>query len=207
MNKIAVASHPDLDERIAQAFGNGAKSGDVATLIRHTQLAATETTSEAERARAHALDPTLSGAELKDARKAMDDLAFKRDRLQAAITRLGERLKQLQNEEEDARRVVIYDKIKAERDRLAKEYADLYPTVAKQLGELLARIAANDREVDHLNKNGLPKGKGRLLDVELIARDLPGWVQGGIQTHRIIDTVQLPPWQPRAYYLWPRDMR
>jgi hypothetical protein len=207
VNKIAVASHPDLDERIAQAFANGAKSSDVATLLRHTQLAATKTTSEAERARAHALDPTLSGAELKDARKSMDDLAFKRDRLQAAITRLGERLKQLQNEEEDARRVVIYDKIKAERDKLAKEYADLYPTVAKQLADLLARIAANNHELDHVNKNALPKGAGRLLEAELIARDLPGWVQGGIQTDRVVDLLRLPPWQPRAYYLWPPGTR
>jgi len=207
VNKIAVASHPDLDERIAQAFANGAKSSDVATLLRHTQLAATKTTSEAERARAHALDPTLSGAELKDARKSMDDLAFKRERLQAAITKLGERLKQLQDEEENARRQIIYDRLKAERDQLAKEFAEFYPTFAKQLSELLARIAANDREVDHINKNARPKGMGRLLEVELIARDLPGWVQGGIQTDRIIDVLRLPPWHPRTHYLWPRDMR
>ena len=204
---VAVAQHSDLEDRIAQAFGNGAKSNDVATLIKHTERAATSAAEDAEGARNHALDPTLSGSQLKDARKCMDDAAFKRDRLQAALGKLGDRLKQLQDEEENARRQVIYDRLKQERDQLAKEYADLYPALAQQLAELLSRIAANDREVDYLNKHALPKGVGRLLEVELIARELPGWVQAGIQTDRVIDLLRLPPWQPRSHYLWPPGMK
>jgi hypothetical protein len=115
----------------------------------------------------------------------MDDAAFKRDRLQAAVTKLGERLQQLKDQEENERRQLAYDKATAERDNLAAELADLYPAVAQKLAELLARVAANDREVDYINKHALPKGAGRLLEVELIAREMPGWVQAGVQTPRI----------------------
>src|SRR5262249_31590943 len=137
----------------------------------------------------------------------MDDAAFKRDRLQAALGKLRERLKQLQDEEENARRIVIYEKLKQERDQLAKEYADLYPPVAQKLAELLSRVAANDREVDYINKHALPKGAQRLLEAELIARELPGWVQAGIQSPRVIDLVRLPSWHLRSNYLWPTGMK
>ena len=203
----ADAPPPSLDERIAAAFANGAKSGDVATLIKDNERAASSAAELAEQALIRALDPALSANSVADARRAMDDAAFNRDRLQAALGKLGERLKQLQDEEENARRQVICDKLKAERDQLAEEYADLYPTVAKQLAELMTRIAVNDREVDYLNKHALPKGVGRLLEVELIARDLAGWVQAGIQTHRVIDGVRLPPWEQRATYLWPPGLK
>jgi hypothetical protein len=198
---------PSLDERIAAAFAIGAKSADVATLIKNTERAASSAAELAEQARNHALDPTLSGSQLEDARNCMDDAAFKRDRLQAALGKLKERLKQLLEQEENVRRQVIYDKLKAERDQLAKEYADLYPTVAQKLAEVLSRIAANDREVDHINKHALPKGAPRLLEVELIARELPGWVQAGIQTLRVIDLLHLPPWRRRANYFWPPGMK
>ena len=198
---------PSLDERIAAAFAIGAKSADVATLIKNTERAASSAAELAEQAIKHALDPTLSGSQLEDARKCMDDAAFKRDRLQAALGKLKERLKQLLEQEENAQRQVIYDKPKAERDQLAKEYADLYPTVAQKLAEVLSRIAANDREVDYINKHALPKGASRLLEVELIARELPGWVQAGIQTWRVIDLLRLPPWHPRTNYFWPPGMK
>ena len=196
-----------VDERIAAAFANDAKSGDVATPIEHTKLAARSAAELAEQARTRALDPALSANSVADAGRAMDDAAFKRDRLQAALTKLGGRLKQLQDDEENARRQVTYDKVKAEHNQLARELADLYPAVAQKLAELLARVAANDRKVDYINKHALPKGAGRLLEVELIARELPGWVQAGIQTPRVIDLLRLPPWHPRTNYFWPPGMK
>ena len=157
----------------------------------------------AEQARNHALDPTLSGSELKDARKCMDDAAFKRDRLQAAMGKLRERLAQLKDQEENARRQVAYDKAEAVRDELAKELADLYPAFAQKLAELLARVVINDREIDYINNHALPKGADRLLVAELKARGLPGWVVNSIEAPRITDQLHLPPWQPRSNYLWP----
>ena len=60
----------------------------------------------AERARARALDPALSAKEVAEARRQMEDAAFARERLSAAVPRLQERLKQLRDAEEDTRRWV-----------------------------------------------------------------------------------------------------
>ena len=87
----------------------------------------------------------------------MDDVAFKRDRLQAALGKLRERLAQLKDQEENARRQVAYDKAKAVRDELAKELADLYPAFA-QLAELLVRVVINDRESLHVVQNAICLG-------------------------------------------------
>jgi hypothetical protein len=202
VNKPMTAD-PHLDERIAAAFADGAKSNLVVALITDTELAAASASDMAEDARNRALDPTLSGTELKDARKCMDDAAFRRDRLQAALGKLRERLAELKDQEENARRQAAYDKAKAERDELAKELADLYPVVAQKLAELFTRVAANDRDIDYINKHTLPKGAARLLEVECVARGLPGWVVNTLQIPRVINLLCLPPWEPRSHYLWP----
>jgi hypothetical protein len=175
----------DLDDRIAAAFADDAKSTDVATLIKHTERAARSAADAAGQARKRALDPTLSAKHVADARRAMDDAAFRRDRLQAAVTRLGERL---------------------EHDQLAAELADLYPAVAPKLADLAARIAANDRDIEFINDHKLPNGAGRLPTAELVARGLPGWVSNSIQAPRIVDLLRLPPWHPRTGYFWPPGM-
>ena len=150
VNTIATAQI-DLDARILAAFANGAKSNDVATLIKDSEHASASASEQAERARTYALDPTLSGSEPTDARRCMDDAAFKRDRLQAAIGKLRERLAELKDQEENARRQVAYDKAEAVRDDLAEELADLYPSFAQELVELLTRVVLNDRELDYMN--------------------------------------------------------
>jgi hypothetical protein len=131
----------------------------------------------------------------------MDDAAFKHDRLQAALGKLRKRLAQLKYQEENARRQVAYDKAKAVRDQLANELADLYPGFAQKLVELLARVVVNDREIEYINK-ALPSGADRLLVTELKARGLP-WVVNNVETPRITDQLNLPPWLPRSSYLWP----
>ena len=61
----------------------------------------------------------------------MDDAAFKRERLQAALEKLRERLAELRYQEEHARRRVRYYKAEAVRDELAKELAEVYPAFAQ----------------------------------------------------------------------------
>jgi hypothetical protein len=195
VNTVAIAQM-DLDARIAGAFADGAKSSDVAVLLKDAERAAADMAESASQARNHALDPTLSGSELIDARKCMEDAAFQRDRLQAASEKLRERLAELKDHEENARRQVAYVKAGAVRDALAKELADVYPAFAQKLAELLPRIVANNREIEYINTHGLPKGADRLLIAELKTRALP-WVVNSIETPRIIDQLYLPPWQPR----------
>jgi hypothetical protein len=72
--------------------------------------------------------------------------------MQVAVQKLGDRLKELQWREEDHRRQIAYDKVKAERDALAEELARVYPPVAAQLAELFGRVEANNREVKFINR-------------------------------------------------------
>ena len=128
----------NLDERIAAAFGDGVHSTDVETLIKAAEAASVSANERAERARTHALDPALSATAVTAARRAMEDAAFQRDRLQVAVTKLRERLIAVKADEEDARRLLVYDRVKAERDQIADELRDFYPGVAARLADLLA---------------------------------------------------------------------
>jgi hypothetical protein len=52
--------------------------------------------------------------------------------------------------------------------------------------------------IEHLNANGLPRNRGRLLlGAELVARGLDGWVHNSVQTPCITDKVVLPSFQRR----------
>jgi len=204
VNTVGIA-HSDLDDRITAAFGNGATSRDVAALIKETEAAIICSSDAAERARKHALDPLLSAEEVADARRQMEDVAFRGERLQAAVTRLRERLQQLNAQEEDQRRWVAYNKAKAKRDELAAELADIYPGFAQRLAELLPRIAGNDREIEYINNHARPSGAERLLVAELVGRGLEGFVKNSIQTPRIIEELRLPAFKysPHDPYAWP----
>jgi hypothetical protein len=45
--------------------------------------------------------------------------------------------------------------VKAERDKLAAELAELYPAIEDKLAELLERIDANDRQIEHINERSM----------------------------------------------------
>jgi uncharacterized protein YhaN len=204
----AVMAHSDLDDRIAAAFADDAASRDIAVLIKETERTVASSGEAAERARQHALDPLLSAEEVAAARRQMEDAAFQRERLQAAVTRLRERLEQVKGQEEDQRRWVAYNKAKAKRDQLAAELADIYPAFAHRLAELLPRIAASDREIEYINNHARPSGAQRLLVAELVARGLEGFVNNSIQTPRIIEELRLPAFEysPHERYVWPRSV-
>jgi hypothetical protein len=102
MSTVAIAAS-DLDDRIAEAFADGMMSADVAALIAEAKTAAASASETADRVREQALDPALSAKEVAEARRQMDDAAFARDRLSAAVPRLRERLEELLAAEEDAR--------------------------------------------------------------------------------------------------------
>jgi hypothetical protein len=170
------AQSDGLDERIAAAFHEGVRSDAIAALIGTAEQALAAASERAHCARALALDPTLPMATVAAARKHMDDAIFARDRLQVALEKLRERLIAVQAEEENTRRLRIYEDAEAERDQLAQELRSSYPGVAERLADLLARIAANDQAVERINANGLPRDCDRLLVAELVVLGLTGWV-------------------------------
>jgi hypothetical protein len=128
----------------------------------------------AEKARERALDPTLTMKEISEVRRAMEDAAFSRDRLQAALPRLSERLKELRAAEEDARRWAAYKKLEVERDAIAEELKE-YPALAKRIAAIVERLAANDIALDNLNAYALPTRAPKLRSAELLARNLPSF--------------------------------
>jgi hypothetical protein len=160
-----------LDERIASAFRDGMTSGDVADLIQQAETAAVACGEAAEVARSQALNPALCAADVAAARHQMEDAAFKRDRMREAVRRLGERLVEVKRQEEEARRLAAYNAALVERDKLAAELAEIYPSLAEKLADLGARVAANDAAIERVNQRQ-PDGAPWLTGAELIAREL-----------------------------------
>jgi hypothetical protein len=205
MSTIVVAAS-DLDDRITAAFADGAKSDDIASLIVEAEAAAIAAGDTAERARSRALDPALSAPDVAAARREMDDAAFRRDRLQVAAKRLGERLREVRADEEDQRRRIAYKKAKAERDKLAAELKAIYPPIEAQFRDLMTRVDANDKEIEHINARALPAEAVRLLVAELVARGLRGFVENSVEAVRITRDLRLPAFRFDQHdpYAWPR---
>ena len=107
------------------------------------------------------------------------------DAAEQAVSRLRERLTEVQSAEDDGRRRAAYEEARAERDELAAELARVYPPLAAQLADLLGRLRASDDRIEFIN-NALPRGRGPLLVAELVARGLDGFVQefGQCPAHR-----------------------
>ena len=136
----------------------------------------------------------------------MEDGAFRRERLQSAVDQLRKRLEEVRASEEDQRRREYYDMVKAERDQLAAELASFYPDMAERLSELMARMAANDQQVEAINR-ALPRDKERLLVAELVARGLGGFRVGGLyDVPRITQQLRLPACVHDIHnpYAWPK---
>ncbi len=197
----------DLDDRIAAAFADRVQSGVVAALIAEAEGAAVASGEAAERAKQRALDPALTANVVGEARREMDDAAFKRERLKTAVTRLQTRLKEVRAEEENRRRWIAYEKLKAERDRLAAELKATYPGIEAKLGQLISDLERNEREVDFINRHQLPTGGARLQSAELLARGLESWRLGVSDVKRITEELCLPAFNhdPHRPYVWPRS--
>jgi hypothetical protein len=195
-----------LDERIKSAFLEGAKSEEVAPLIAEAEVAAIHAGEAADSARERALDPSISAQDVAAARRQMEDAAFRRDRMGSAAIKLRQRLTELRDQEEDHRRHMAYDKAKAERDMLAIELKEFYPTIAPQLANLVARIDANDREIERINTRARPKGAVDIASAEAVARQLRNFVDGTASIPRITTRLRLPAFEydRLAPYSWPR---
>src|SRR5262249_47778544 len=102
---------------------------------------------------------------------------------------------------------IAYEKVKADRDKLAAELKATYPSFESQLGQLIAKIEVNDREIEFVNAHGLPTGAERLRSAELIARGLESWRVNQTDVVRITRELCLPSFKhdPHRPYAWPRS--
>ena len=117
--------------RIAAAFAEDAKSVDVSRLLPEVEAAAKAADAATVQARARALDPLLSGDDVKLARREMEDAAFTRDRLHEAGKKLAERIEALKALEADRRMWAEHERVLAERDRLAEEMERMADPIAQ----------------------------------------------------------------------------
>jgi hypothetical protein len=203
---LAVKPDLNLDQRIKRAFEDGhSTSTTVAELIQEVQTAVIESAEAVELARAQALDPRLATSAIDAARALLESAEFRQQRLTIAVTKLKERLEWLREQEEDAKRQAVYDKVQEQRDALAKELREVYPEAAQRIAELLGRIVANDAEIARLK---LPNGRGRPFGAELVARGLQHFQTGPQNLSFIpclIERVCLPSFKYEdGPLLWPR---
>jgi hypothetical protein len=185
-----------LEKRIASALVDNITSTVLSALIAETEAAITQA-AEAERAKA--LDPIVSPDPVK-AYAAMDDAAFTRERLRNVLTRLQARYQEIAALEYLTKWKADYEVLKVERDALAAELSELYPTFASRVADLLTRIAANDVELSHLHR-ARPSGVSlHLLGAELVARNLEKF---GIANPSISKGLQLPNFDHSDRMAWP----
>jgi hypothetical protein len=204
---------PALDARIAAVFAEDATSGDAASLLAEVKEATSAAELAAETARKHALDPLLSGDDLKLARREMEDAAFTRDRLHEAGAKLSERIEALKALEADRRMSVEHERVLAERDRLAEEMESMAGPIA-QIAHTVSKITLCDREIGRLNATSTsrfgytrPVLSGAAPAIAALFRDClvsdafvavaglrapPAQVVGGHQTANATDARQRP---------------
>jgi hypothetical protein len=190
-------SKATLSDRIAAALVDQIDSSAVAALIQEVEAAARAAVTAAEQARARALEPTVIDPA---ARSAMEEAQFLIARLQAALPRLQQRLREVEAAEYAAKCEPDFQQVQAKRDELATELASIYPNMVEQLIDLLRRIEDCDRECSRIDGSA-PYGENRRLrKVELEARDLKAFTV----THpSITEQLKLPDWKDSEKLAWP----
>lgn len=148
-----------LEQRVVAVLEGDAQSPDIAALIEETEAAIIEAEGAAESERTRALDPALSPDPVR-ARDAMQAAEFALERLRTLLPRLRERIGQVDAAERLARWRAEAEGIRAKRDALTAELAEVYPNLVDQLVDLLTRIKAVDTEIQRLGQ--APDGSGGL---------------------------------------------
>ena len=88
----------------------------------------------------------------------------------SSTTAVQERLKDLQDAEQDARRWIAYRKAEAERDKLAMNSPASTRRSPRSSPDLMQRLAANDVQIECIINCPLPSGAKRLRVAELASR-------------------------------------
>lgn len=133
-----------LDERIAVALANKPSSVDLAALLGEAVEADRAAQAAATEARAKALDPATPPKVVSEARKAMDDAQFTRDRLAVATEKLETLRQEADRTEKEAERQKQVDEITVQRDAMAAELRGEYPALVAKLADLLRRMVLVD---------------------------------------------------------------
>lgn len=182
-----------LDRRIAKALAEPATP----EAVQAVQDAALEEYKRLER-EADALDsaalsPALEVAQAQAKRAEAADRRFLADRLDAACSALKARVVELRDAEAADARATRQEAAREARDELAREIAERYPAIVRELTSLVHRISEN---------NALCGAAGIPAAAEQMGRGIPeSFYIPGLGTCSTISAAALP--MPAApYYAW-----
>lgn len=189
----------NLETRIVAALRGGLSAAGLAVLTEETETAIAQAEVEAQAERGKALDP-LSSPNPRQARAAMEDAAFRYERLRSLLPRLQARYEKVVAAEEGAEWKARYHLLKRERDALANELLEVYPQAVAQLANLFSRIAANNAKCHKLHQIRPAGVRQHLSGAELKARELDRF---SILAPEISKELKLPCWEDSSKLVWP----
>jgi hypothetical protein len=193
-------STPTLDSRIASALAANGKASrdDLAALVAEAESAIAETRETIDLESDRALDIANPDHDRSHdlIRTAERNLA----RLGKAIPLLKARIRQIDEAEYARQWHAAADRIESDRDALAQELAGLYPDIVEQLGDLFARIDANEAAIDRLHGQAPWGERRRLVGPEQRARGLQSFsaAQPPLRDH-----LALPDWDETSRIAFP----
>ena len=169
-----------IEQRIAAMLSAAdAKSDGIACLVEEVETAAREADKAAMKAREQALDPAVV-VDVLEVGVAVASAELARDRLQAALPRLQQQLKQAREQEYAEQWREDYAVVKTKRDELVAELRERYPQLVDEMVGLMTRMAETDKEVDRVNSAAPYGDHPRLRSVELAARGVDCLMQPDI---------------------------
>jgi hypothetical protein len=189
---------PSLESRIAAAVRADASlsAADFGALIGEAEVAAAAAATTSAEERERALDLSIDPA---TAQQLILIAELRRDRLNAVLPRLQQKLGQAQNWEYGQRWEADYRQVEALRDKAAQRFAR-YPALVHELIEIILEAQAVDAAVSRVNGSALPGEHRRLQSVELKGRGLKNF---SISNPSVVDMVRLPDWKHSERMLWP----
>jgi hypothetical protein len=190
-----------LDRIVSALEGTAIGSATIAEIIADVerQIAATEQSLIEEK------ESVLDLTKCKNPKAAHDrivELELFLNQLRASRPRLDEKLAASLESERSARFDGTYKQVKAERDRLANEFAEVYQATVARLVDVLIRMAACDVKCAEVNSqaSALHNEQRRLLKCELVARGLEAFSRAQPE---LAKTVVLPDFVESARTRWP----
>jgi hypothetical protein len=141
------------------------------TLIAEVETGIAAAKAAAETAAKKLLDP-IESPDINAARAKVEATEFTGTRLRSLLVRLEDRYELEARAEAAVAWRSKYEALERERDALAKELREVYPTAATRIAVALGRAADLDRRLSQLHQSRPGGAKGTLLGAELVARDL-----------------------------------
>jgi hypothetical protein len=191
-------AQPALESRIAASLRTDASPSvaDLDALIGEVELAAAAAATTASEERERALDISIDPA---SAHEKILIAELRRDRLQAVLPRLQQRLAAAIGAEVAERWDARYRRVNALVEDAAEKFRR-YPALAAELVELMNLATALDREAGAVNGSAAPGEYRRVRGVELTARQIDSF---SIAQPSLAQGLRLPAWQNSEQMLWP----